>query len=203
MSAKPTKLNARQKRFVQEYLVDLNGKRAAVRAGFSENHADACGARLLRNRLVGPAVKKAMENRARRTRITADRVLREYARIAFADIRRVTNWDAERGLVAKSLNEMSDDDAAAIAEVRADANSKTMRVRLHDKKRALSALTLPLWLANCATASSDTCPPVANYDRATEQRAAQDLTALPSDSPIVRMLQDYSVMRAQARLCKN
>jgi hypothetical protein len=70
-------------------------------------------------------------------------------------------------------------------------------------KRALSVLTLPLWLANCATASSDTCPPVATYDRATEQRAAQDLATLPSDSPIVRMMQDYSVMRAQARLCKN
>ncbi|HUK11470.1 MAG TPA: terminase small subunit [Stellaceae bacterium] len=146
MGAKPTKLSARQKRFVEEYLVDLNGKRAAIRAGFSENKADSCGARLLRNRLVGPAVKKAMENRARRTRITADRVLREYARIAFADIRRVTNWDEKLGLVAKASNEMSDDDAAAIAEVRADANSKTLRVRLHDKKRALDAIARHLGL---------------------------------------------------------
>jgi phage terminase small subunit len=146
MGAKPTKLNGRQKRFVEEYLVDLNGKQAAIRAGFTNHRADACGSRLLHEPLVRTAIKKAMENRARRTRITADRVLREYARIAFADIRRVTNWDEQKGLVAKSLNEMSDDDAAAIAEVRADANSKTMRVRLHDKKRALDAIARHLGL---------------------------------------------------------
>jgi hypothetical protein len=70
-------------------------------------------------------------------------------------------------------------------------------------KRALSALMLLLSLASCGTASSDdTCPPVAQYDRATEVRAAQDMASLPADSPLIRMMEDYSVMRAQSRLCK-
>jgi len=70
-------------------------------------------------------------------------------------------------------------------------------------KRVLSTLTLPLCLGNCGTASSDNaCPPIAAYDRATMQQAAQDLAALPQDSPVVRMMEDYSVMRSQARLCK-
>jgi len=69
-------------------------------------------------------------------------------------------------------------------------------------KRVLSTLTLLLCLSSCGTASSDnTCPPVAAYDRATTQRAAQDLAALPQDSPVIRMIEDYSVMRSQARLC--
>jgi phage terminase large subunit-like protein len=68
-------------------------------------------------------------------------------------------------------------------------------------ERALSALTLLLCLGSCGTAPSDICPPVAAYDGAMMQRAAQDLAALPEDSPIVRMMEDYSVMRSQARLC--
>jgi Terminase small subunit len=103
MGAKSNKLNARQQLFVEEYLVDLNCTRAAIRAGYSESYADAGCAHLLRDSLVGAAVKKAMETRARRIRITADRVLREYARIAFADIRRVIGtrssaWSRSRAM---------------------------------------------------------------------------------------------------------
>ena len=97
------RLTPRQKRFVQEYLVDLNGKRAAMRAGFSGKKADACGARLTRDPAVRKAVEEAMAARSRRTQITADRVLREYARIAFADIRNFT-VSGEHGLALKSLS---------------------------------------------------------------------------------------------------
>jgi len=68
-------------------------------------------------------------------------------------------------------------------------------------KRALIALTAPLLLASCKTANSDACPPVADYDVASERRAAQDLALLPADSPIARMLEDYAVMRRQSRAC--
>ena len=73
--------------FVLEYLVDLNATQAAIRAGYSEASADVEGARLLGNASVAAAIADAMDARAARTAITADRVLRELAVIGFSDTR--------------------------------------------------------------------------------------------------------------------
>lgn len=66
------------------------------------------------------------------------------------------------------------------------------------------AIVLPL-LTACGAVGSDApaivCPPVVNYDTATQARAADDLDTLPADSPLVTMMTDYAVMRAQARAC--
>ena len=76
-------MNARQKRFVEEYLVDPNATRCARRAGYSKRTADRIGSRLLRNVEVAGAVKQAQDERAERTRITADMVVQELALHAF------------------------------------------------------------------------------------------------------------------------
>src|SRR5579883_2368011 len=81
-----TRMNPRQQRFVEEYLVDLNGYRAAVRAGYEEKWARHIASRLLRRPEIAQVVEKAKEERRERMRITADRVLAELARIAFADV---------------------------------------------------------------------------------------------------------------------
>lgn len=47
-------LNAKQQRFVDEYLVDLNATQAAMRAGYSERTANEQGARLLAHVSVSP-----------------------------------------------------------------------------------------------------------------------------------------------------
>ena len=43
------KLTPKQMRFVDEWLIDFNGKQAAIRAGYSAKTAEATAARLLRN----------------------------------------------------------------------------------------------------------------------------------------------------------
>ncbi len=63
------------------------------------------------------------------------------------------------------------------------------------------------WLTACATASSEpravtVCPPVVEYSRAFQARAAEELGVLPEGSAIAEMLSDYSVMRDQARACQ-
>jgi phage terminase small subunit len=82
----PAGLNAKQRCFVLEYLVDLNSTRAAVRAGYSKKTADVIGPRLLGNVRVKEAVAKAVAERAARTEITADAVLKELALVGFAPI---------------------------------------------------------------------------------------------------------------------
>lgn len=79
------KLNERQARFVAEYLVDLNATQAAIRAGYSQRTAYRTGADNLKKPQIAEAIREAMEDREARTNITADRVLRELAAIAFAD----------------------------------------------------------------------------------------------------------------------
>ena len=76
-------MNARQERFVQEFLVDPNATRAARRAGYSNKTADRIGSRLLRNVEVAAAVKQGQDARAERTQVTADMVVRELGFIAF------------------------------------------------------------------------------------------------------------------------
>jgi hypothetical protein len=45
------------------------------------------------------------------------------------------------------------------------------------------------------------CPPVVEYSREFQARAADELDLLPDGSAIVQMLSDYTVMRGQARAC--
>ena len=83
MTARP--LTARQAAFVREYLVDLNATAAVRRAGYATRTPDSEGVRLLARPAVAAAVAAAMAERARRTDITAARVLHELAALAFLD----------------------------------------------------------------------------------------------------------------------
>jgi hypothetical protein len=63
------------------------------------------------------------------------------------------------------------------------------------------------WLTGCATADFETrsvaaCPPVVEYSREFQARAAEELAMLPDRSTIVDMMGDYAVMRDQARACR-
>jgi phage terminase small subunit len=78
-------LNSKQLKFVQEYLVDLNAKQAAIRAGYSARTAEACGPRLLRNVKVAQEIQARMDKRSQKLEISAERVLKEIACMSFYD----------------------------------------------------------------------------------------------------------------------
>jgi phage terminase small subunit len=77
-------LTPKQERFVAEYLVDLNASQAAIRAGYSAKNPNVVGPRLLANVGIAAAVEAGKAARAKRTGITADRVLAELEGMAFA-----------------------------------------------------------------------------------------------------------------------
>jgi len=132
-------VNHRQRLFVAEYLVDADRSAAAIRAGYSTVRATRQGHELMQNPEIGYAIVMAQRARSRRTGITRERVLVELARLAFADLARIAGWN-DSGFVVKPLEEMSDDDAAAIAELGADREGSRVQVRLHDKGFALELL---------------------------------------------------------------
>ena len=109
------KLQPKQKAFVDQYLVDLNGTQAYLRAGYkcSVDAARVNAAKLLANANIQAAVAERMKDRAERTEIDQDRVLLEIARLAFSDPRRI--FDGTR---LKRMDEIDDSTAAAISSIK-------------------------------------------------------------------------------------
>ncbi len=70
-------LTEKQKRFVSEYLIDLNATQAAIRAGYSEKTAEQGAAQLLRNIKVQEVIQAALKERQARTELTADEVIND------------------------------------------------------------------------------------------------------------------------------
>lgn len=134
-------LTAKQRRFVEQYLIDLNATQAAIRAGYSERTANKVGPRMLVNVGVVTAVNRAIEERSKRTEITQDSVLQELGRIGFSDMRQFTQWGPD-GVVLNDCATLDADAARCVAEV-SQTTSKdggSLKFRLHDKVSALEKL---------------------------------------------------------------
>lgn len=126
----------KQKRFVAEYLIDLNATQAAIRAGYSPKTANEQGARLLANVSVQGGIAQAMAERSRRTGISQDRVVQELAKIAFVNASDVI--DMEQATVLPGAVR---EDLACIQSVKVkDGNTMEREVKLADKLRALELL---------------------------------------------------------------
>lgn len=109
-------LTPKQARFAAEYVVDLNGTQAAIRAGYAEKGAEVRASGLLRIGKVKAEIDRLVKQREARTEISQDRVVKELACIAFSDIRKAAHWNYSRmGLIPS--DEIDDATAAAIGEV--------------------------------------------------------------------------------------
>lgn len=88
-------LNSRQILFVQEYIVDMNGKQAAIRAGYSERSAEVQASRMLKNDKVKKALDIAMAVRVERIGVNADWVLLNLKKVAerCMQVESVMKWD--------------------------------------------------------------------------------------------------------------
>lgn len=142
-------LSNKQRRFVDEYLVDLNATQAAIRAGYAPKRADAIGYENLRKPDIAAHISERMKDREKRTEITQDMVVAELAKIGFADIRKALKWGPEIYVIDKDTGEavasngvslipsedIDDTTAAAISEISQTAQG--IKLKLHDKRAAL------------------------------------------------------------------
>ena len=136
MQRQTQRLTDRQRRFVEEYLVDCNATAAAARAGYSEKSAQGRGLRRLPH--VRQAIEEAMAERSQRVGITQDRVVVELARLAFADMRDIAAW-GDGGVRLRPSEALTEDQAACVSEI-VETPGKGVRVKLYGKTQALSAL---------------------------------------------------------------
>lgn len=153
------KLTEKQKRFCDEYLIDLNATQAAIRAGYSPKGMNKRVTRMMANEGITNYIQQHMKDREKRTEITQDKVLKELAAIAFSNgsnyakvvEKKAYNEkgepiiDEETGqqLTYKVVDmvltdELSDIDKKAIASIKRGKNG--IEVSTCDKVRALELL---------------------------------------------------------------
>lgn len=106
-------LSPKHRRFVIEYLVDQNGKAAAIRAGYSPVSAESTASVILSDPKVRATVDAALEQRAKEAGASVEEVVTILTRVAKADLRRVVD---EHGRVLP-LQEIPEDLAAAISSI--------------------------------------------------------------------------------------
>lgn len=145
------RLTAKMKRFIEEYLVDLNATQAAIRAGYSPESAYSIGDENLKKPVIKNAIDKALAERSRRTGINQDRILLELAKIAF--LNPVDVIDMNEATIRGDANR---EDTAAIASVKVktiptpDGNIVEREVKTYDKLKALEQIGrhLGMWKDN-------------------------------------------------------
>ena len=135
------KMTAKQRRFVQEYLVDSNATQSAIRAGFSKRTAGIIGDQLLKKTLVAAEIQKLQEQISKKLGVDAEKVMSELINIAFADLGEVVSWGPD-GVVLKNSARLTLEQRHLIAEVsQSDTPSGTnVKVKLHDKLKALELI---------------------------------------------------------------
>jgi len=134
-------ITEKQKRFVEEYLIDLNATQAAIRAGYSPKTAEQEGYKLVQKSSVSEAIAKAKAERSRRTGISQDRVIQELARIAFVNAADVINTDDASVIADATRDDLACIQTVKVKQMSGDKGDMTEReVMLADKLKALELL---------------------------------------------------------------
>lgn len=139
-------LTPKEQVFVSQYLIDFNGKRAAMMAGYKPAAAESSAVRLLAKPHIQEAIVAAQSVALVQTQIRAEAVLQGLAAIGFADI---TDYLDERGRL-KPTTEWPKNAGKLIASVKTkqyvegtgdDAKPvETVEIKLWDKVAALDKL---------------------------------------------------------------
>jgi len=105
------KLTERQKKFCEEYIVDFNATQSAIRSGYSKKTANRIGTENLSKLVIQEYVSELIKDREERTQITADMVVKELAKIAFHDIRRL--YDENGNMI--QVSDLDDETASVVS----------------------------------------------------------------------------------------
>ncbi|HWE73067.1 MAG TPA: terminase small subunit [Stellaceae bacterium] len=134
-------LKERHRRFVLEYIIDLNGRAAAIRAGYARGKAGGRASELLRRPEVQLAIREEMKEREKRLRLSGDRIIEEAMRIAFVDPGRIARWGPE-GVELIDSDDLTAEDRAAVKwiSVGGRKGARAQRFEMHDKLAALALL---------------------------------------------------------------
>jgi phage terminase small subunit len=173
-------LTPKQEKFALRY-VELGNASEAYRQSYDAQSMKpesvwAEASRTMANPLVASMIMELQGEHRARHGITVDRVLREYGKLAFLDIRKA--FDENGNLIP--IHELDDDTAAAISGLEVDKKVSKMtdengepmvesylhKIKLSDKKGALDSLAKSLGLFSDANVSVNVGPqPLPDQDK--------------------------------------
>ena len=133
--------NLKRERFCEEYLVDLNATKAAIRCGYSPRSAKTQGSRLLADDDIKRKIAELRKEQSIRTGITADRVINELAKIGFSDATKAIRIVKGKVRVTNTAD-LDEDTRAAISSISQTItlNGGSIGIKFHDKKGSLELL---------------------------------------------------------------
>jgi len=130
------KLTEKQRRFVAEYLIDLNATAAAQRAGYKDPNI---GRQLITKNNVSAAIQARQSELQSKLEITQERVITELAKIAFANGTMYARVVAGGSRVElEETDNLSEDQRAAISGIK--EGKFGIEVSTYDKVKALELL---------------------------------------------------------------
>jgi phage terminase small subunit len=140
-------LTDKQRRFCEEYLIDLNATQAAIRAGYSEKTAHSIGNENLIKPEINTYISELQQKRSEKTAITAEMILQELAKLGFSDI---SNFYEDDGVTLRNVKELGNRLSAAISQIKVTETThgtgkfqkKEVKTefKLHDKLAALEKI---------------------------------------------------------------
>jgi len=133
-------LSEKQKRFCEEYLIDLNATQASIRAGYSLKTAGVIGNEHLKKPKIQEYITELRKAQQQRTNVTSDMVIAELAKIGFSNVKDFVNGSNS----VLELKHIDADKTAAVSGVKTTINENTgsivTEVKFHDKVSALEKL---------------------------------------------------------------
>lgn len=141
-------MTKKQKRFVEEYLIDLNATQAAIRAGYSVDSASEIGYENLIKPDIQTAIAKAMAERSKRTGVNQDRVILELARLAFVRMTDIVD-DKVKIKTTATEDDLSCIEGIKYKQSKSDTGTSVEReVKIGSKIKALELLGKHLGMWN-------------------------------------------------------
>jgi phage terminase small subunit len=117
VKAGTSKVDAAQRRalFVNEYIANGgNATQAAIKVGFNQRSAYARGHELVKDREIQEAIEVKRAELLKISGLSVERTLREVARIAYSDPRKL--YDKDGNLIP--IHQLDDDTAATVASIK-------------------------------------------------------------------------------------
>lgn len=134
MKKRLAELNWRHRAFCIDYLESFDHRQAGLNQGFSPIR----GRQFLADPLIQNELARLMRRREERVSVNKERIIREYAKIAFSNIGAFMKIVGGQ-VVVRDFDEMDEADTSCISEI-SEAKDGTVKLKLHDKKGALDSL---------------------------------------------------------------
>ena len=137
------KLRYKEQRFIEEYPVDFNATKAALRAEYSPKTASVIGYENLKKPHIQQALAEHLRELTTKAQVTVDRVLEELSSVGFCILDDYMSWDEAGNTKLKASKDLTRAQKAAISEVQSTSfgeNGSYIKLKFHSKLGALKQL---------------------------------------------------------------